>query len=362
MNKTLFSLQTAKPLLLASAVALALTACGGSGGSNAPTPDQPSKPIEPESGKKPESNAKPQAQQPKDNSGNAGSNTTPKKPDSKSNQPKPNQPDSNQPKPNQPNPNQPDPNSAWTNPPELTDLKNPVGSSVVTYTLFDGDNLESSNKFEHKKKPLQDIADDIQSFKAEKDKVVLKKALLEEIHRGKNIPDELTLNFPTSSGVKVEMLNPQIGVSYSAKKFGYEKAQAFHYYGRIGTRPFAVAYSMGEQTKLQDVQNLHGAIVYKGPSSFLPNAATEETPLEKGEATITLNTAEKTLDAVITLPQRFNKSYSFDQIGYKDAASFKQEGQDKAISGYFYGDQAQHIGGAYYVPEGAGAFITEKQP
>ncbi|MDO5090352.1 MAG: hypothetical protein Q4D61_02290 [Cardiobacteriaceae bacterium] len=33
----------------------------------------------------------------------------------------------------------------------------------------------------------------------------------------------------------------------------------------------------------------------------------------------------------------------------------------KGIHGYFYGDKAQYIGGTYFVPEGVGAFVTEKQ-
>lgn len=49
----------------------------------------------------------------------------------------------------------------------------------------------------------------------------------------------------------------------------------------------------------------------------------------------------------------FNTSFNTD--GFEGAS------KPQGLRGYFYGSEAQHIGGAYYTEDGAGAFITEKQ-
>ncbi|MDO4777412.1 MAG: hypothetical protein Q4A06_08155, partial [Cardiobacteriaceae bacterium] len=69
MGKPVFTLQTAKPLLLASTIALALTACGGSDhGHNAPIAEKPAPAPMPDNRVAPQDQSPSAEKQPQDNS------------------------------------------------------------------------------------------------------------------------------------------------------------------------------------------------------------------------------------------------------------------------------------------------------
>lgn len=352
MNKQRLTLQTLKPLLVASA--LVLTACGGSGSGNAPLPEQPSTPQAPDNGKKPGDNHNAKEQKPNGNHG--------------AQKPKPNdnggaqkqKPDANGGK--SPPPPRRNPNPAPKPAPELKEIDpaNASGSGLIAYTRREAaPNEGGSPNFRQEKRLVENVfGGATQPFMVKKNSIILSKELLNQIDN--STTTEAELKFSTSQSTTT---SGSIGITYKAGKFGYQNAQAFHYYGSVGTMPFNVAYSIGELTLPKTVQELQGAggkIVYQGQTSFLANAATENSSLEYGKATITLNTGDKKLDAVIELPKNVNR-YEFKDVSYKDAADFAHQDKDKAIRGYFYGDKAQHIGGTYYVPEGGGAFVTEKQ-
>ncbi|MDO4776858.1 MAG: hypothetical protein Q4A06_05300, partial [Cardiobacteriaceae bacterium] len=172
-----------------------------------------------------------------------------------------------------------------------------------------------------------------------------------------------------------------ISIVHIGQQFGYPQARAYHYYGIVDNDPFSLAYTRGELASKAAIDGLkpvaNDPLTYSGEASFRAysypvndtwllygNGAALET-LEKGQANITVRPATKTLDAEIDLSGIRKGKHAFQNIGYSaDTASFKHDeaAENKGIRGNFYGKHAEHIGGVYYIPEGSGAFMTEKQP
>ncbi|MDO5090354.1 MAG: hypothetical protein Q4D61_02300 [Cardiobacteriaceae bacterium] len=374
MDKSFFSLQSAKPLLLASAIALALTACGGSGSGNAPTPDQPSTPQAPDSNKTPQTNP----QQPQGNGGQSGGHSggshnggaTP-------------------PPPQNPNPN-PNPNPVPPAPqmPELKDPGNVIdtsnpgrdriqGTGVFARSLNFGVPIPAGTRKELFGNILNQggfIA------KTEGNAITFSKKFIDLFEDGLVANEELRLELGENKTAEIttqpdaQGKNRTFKAQYHGKKFGYQDVQALHFYGLFATQPLSMAYTVGKVAQPQAVLDLAAApgsdtIKYQGVASFRAHAPKTANELQSGEATVILTPATKKLDAIIDLKAAIDKTYEFKNVDYQAAPAspfepqFQQGGKDDAqgIHGYFYGDKAQHIGGTYFVPEGSGAFVTEKQ-
>lgn len=365
MDKNAFPLST-KPLLLTSAMALVLAACGGSGGEHhAPSAEQlpvpehktPAPEREPEQqqdpGQKPAPEHKPEPK-PDTRHDNAGT-PPPKKPDVP-----PQKPD--------PAPELQDPGNV-VEPPVVNRKPSARGPAFIANTLVTGGQPATSRHLVRNvfKAPNPLIP------KVTGNSITFADAAIDLIYENHSLGKDLELK--SDDVVDTNLLLKEQGgkdltvrLIYKAKKFGYADAQALHYYGRLADRDFSVAYSIGAIADPKAVHDLkpdsEGKVIYRGPASFRPYVAAPDV-LNSGTATLTLHHDQRKLDAVIDVPA-IGKNFAFTDIDYKAVktpynTSFLQESgnKDRGIRGYFYGDRAQHIGGAYYVPEGGGAFITE---
>ncbi|MDO4777910.1 MAG: hypothetical protein Q4A06_10770, partial [Cardiobacteriaceae bacterium] len=199
------------------------------------------------------------------------------------------------------------------------------------------------------------------------DAIILKQKFFQRVFGdASNVPD----NTLTLAGNKLDING--LTLAYKGEKLFYQEfpeVNVLHYYGRLGTDIFSVVHTHGTLAHPKAIHDLKtdsaGHVTYQGPTSFRSHDAGDiNEALERGEATIVLRHHERKLDATIKLPTRLDKTYQFHDISYAGEVEphqnhFAQDGAGQGIRGYFYGNRAQYIGGAYYVPEGGGAFITK---
>lgn len=368
-----------KPVLLACAISFALAACGGSGNDNHTAPEQPQTPAAPQGTPTPppatDKTPAPKAPQ--------QTPDKPSKPDNKnSNTPAPEKPASPQ------NPKQGPALPIQATP--VPDAQKYSGSAffapgislsgredkVLLTNIFSTKKVEIKNNF----KP----ANNSFGFQADAINLLLAKDVF-DIPSGYKVTTPVTLTLGEQKGTvdlskaKTSPQDPdtpkiKLKLEYTGKSFGYKDAQALHFYGKITSpdgnkqMPFDVAYSVGEYSPDANIKKMQGIIKYQGYASFraYKNPADR---LATGTASFTLDMTKKAItDATIDLQDSIGKTYSFASVDQpipvlKTGATFKTENAKASLGlrGYFYGKNAEHIGGAYYTADGGGAFITEKQ-
>lgn len=358
-----------KPVLLACAMSFALAACGGSGNDNHTAPEQPQTPAAPESTPTPpaadntpapKTPGKPAPQPPSKPSVPGNSNTPAPTPET------PASPQNPKPGPTLPTYAQPVPDAKKYSGPAFFN----IGRKAVIFNVF-SNNLKSS-------------------YAVEKDTFGIHAAKLNELAyideklRGYQVQNKLELSKGTHEAT-IEMAksgqdNIQVKLNYTGEAFGYEQAQAFHFYGKMthpldqAGKPFDAAYTVGALASTNAIDAMQGEIQYQGGASF----RAYENPADKlatGTAAFTLDMTKKAItNATIDLQTSIGKTYTFASadkpISILDkgktnnsfmTGKFKNAEAPQGLRGYFYGDQAQHIGGVYYTKDGGGAFMTEKQ-
>lgn len=357
-----------KPVLLACAISFALAACGGSGNDNHAAPEQPQTPAAPQGTPTPppatDKTPAPKAPQ-----------QTPDKPS------KPDNKNSNTPAPEKPaSPQNPKQGPALPMPPQGKTVPDAqkysgpaffnIGQKAVIYNIF-------SDKVQHSytvgKETLGIHAAKLSLLALEDNKLKGYQAQNNlELSKGTH---EATIEMSKGGQDKI-----QVKLNYTGEAFGYEKAQAFHFYGKMthpldpAGKPFDAAYTVGTLAPTKVIDAMQGEIQYQGGASF----RAYENPADKlatGTAAFTLDMTKKAItNATIDLQTSIGKTYTFASadkpisILVKGKTNnsfmtdkFKNAEAPQALRGYFYGDQAQHIGGVYYTKDGGGAFMTEKQ-
>lgn len=383
MQNSILSIHTTKPLLLAGAIALALTACGGSDQThNAPLAAQPSTPAQQNSASGNEATTPPQAEKPgapQGESNQQSNNNSGKQPQAGGNQ----QPDAGG--------NQ-QPDVGGNQQPDADNATPPVIAGAAIFSTAPPTSPGTTAAINNQLKDNLFVEDSL-SQSINDDGIVLSADAFSLIYSGYTLNSDQveSMELPSDGQKHVKDHVPfkRIGAPNSelevismvhiGKDFGYPQARAYHYYGVVDTHPFSLAYTRGELASAAAIGNLkpaaNDALVYSGTASFRAssypvddtfavfneNTAFEE--LKQGVAQITVRPAEKTLDAYIDLRLAGQKAYDFPNIAYNaDTASFEHKESIEGIRGNFYGKNAEYIGGVYYVPEGSGAFMTEKQP
>ena len=294
-----------KPALLALAISFALTACGGSGNDNHTAPEQPQTPSAPESSPTP-----PAADNtPAPKTPNTPAPKTPGKPSAPGNNdnipaPAPEAPPSPQnPKdgPKLPTQETPVPQAKFYGPAFFN-----IGQKAVVYNIFSNSVKES-----------YDVKKDTFGLRTRKLNLL---AVLDDKLGGYQAQNGITLSKGTHEAT-IEMSKGsdkiQAKLNYTGEAFGYEKAQAFHFYGKISHpfdqsgRPFDAAYTIGTLAPTKAIDAMQGEILYKGYASF----RAYQNPADKlatGTAALTLDMTKKAItNATIDLQDSIGKTYTF---------------------------------------------------
>lgn len=354
-----FPLQTT-PLLLASAMALALTACGGSGSdNNAPTPEQPSTPLTPDNNmQQPDTPSNPQPKQPDSGNASGGSNGGG------------NAGGGNILPPAQPTPQAPkvDPTFTFQSAaaPKVRETRGSIYLAQGNSAFFLVNAFSNSASV---KRIISEI--DGESITPNKDNFAYR-FLGEQGYTVDQAP-KLTIGDNQSAKIVLKQNGKpdiEITLNYHGKRFGYADAQALHYYGKIAKgkeeRHLNLAYTAGKMASAGKIDALKSMdeVTYKGPASFRAYDATSDV-LGTGTATLTLKPKqEKIASAVLDFSESMGKTYTFNEFSYRSPDTiqrFQNRENGKEIRGYFYGDSAEYIGGVYSVEDGAGAFVTKQQ-
>ncbi len=184
------------------------------------------------------------------------------------------------------------------------------------------------------------------------------------------IPTDRNLTNHDAGTIEIMGTTGQVKINSQVNAIS-DRGKAVHFTGSsnvgglFGTVPVNGAYVVGERSENMPVS---GTANYQGSASY---SGYDDTTIKNGRSSAQVDFSQKKMNLNISVPDaQVNENFNDMAInGNRFSAGMSYDGlqigpaqnNESRTSGYFYGDQAEALGGTFYNTKGLGTYSGEKQ-